>query len=202
MIVNDNYRFLFVHIQKTGGTSITEFLFTINGSRLEGYHHGMYSQPITRYEQYFKFCVVRNPWARLVSWYEMMRRKKVHNDFSAYLLKHANHFSDFLSQTETIFEKNEKEWDGVNPYPKSIAFNQVDYISDGSGRILVDHICRFERLKQEFQEICERFGITSELLHVNRNPNSMDYRSYYSPRNADLVKVMYKKDIETFGYRF
>jgi len=202
MIVNDNYRFSFVHIQKTGGTSITDFLFTINGTRLEGYHHGMYSHPLPSYEKYFKFCVVRNPWARLVSWYEMMRRKKVHNDFSAYLLTRANHFSDFLSQTEIIFEKNEKEWDGVNPYPKSIAFNQVDYISDGSGRILVDHICRFERLGQEFREICQRFGITSELLHVNRNPNPMDYRSYYTPRNADLVKVMYRKDIETFGYRF
>lgn len=87
MIFNASRGYLFVHIQKTAGTSITQALAGQPGSAFVSPPHLRLRDvrfPFRR--RPFTFAVVRNPWERLVSWYAMMQRKGEHNDFSRYLL--------------------------------------------------------------------------------------------------------------------
>jgi hypothetical protein len=86
MIYNPRLNLLFVHIQKTAGTSITQLLLAESGSRHVYPPHLRVDDVRLPRRRPRIVAVVRNPWERQVSWYRMMARKAVHNDFSAYLL--------------------------------------------------------------------------------------------------------------------
>lgn len=202
MIVNHKHRFLFVHIQKTAGTSVTQALTKIEGSQRIGYDHSMIdSIEIDAYRDYFVFCFVRNPFDRLVSWWNMMLQKGKHNDFSRYLLSRASNFSEFLECTDIIYEGNPEERVSDRSYPKSIAFNQLDYISDSDGSLVVNFIGRFENLEPDFARICDTIGIALDLPHANAY-DRRHYREYYASDDVLKVRAMYRRDLDHFGYEF
>lgn len=201
MIINNEKLFFFVHIQKTAGTSISEVLFKIKNTKSLNYSHSFINSVNENdYNDYFKFCFVRNPFERLVSWYEMFINKGIHNDFSEYILKNSNNFSEFLDLTNIIYEKNISEYVS-QPYPKSISFNQLDYISN-NGKILVDFIGRFETINSDFDFIMNKIGITDYNLPYLNKFNCGNYRRYYSDKDIEKVYNLYKKDIDFFDYKF
>lgn len=202
MIINHKHRFLFVHIQKTAGTSVTEALNQLEGSQQLGYHHSMIDTiENAAYEGYFVFCFIRNPFDRLVSWWNMMMHKGIHNDFSRYLLSRSNSFSEFLDCTEIIDEQNPLERWMDQPYPKSIAYNQLDYITGENGIMAVNFIGRFESLKGDFRKMSEAIGVKLELPYSNAFDRD-HYREYYGAADVEKVKQMYKRDLDYFGYDF
>lgn len=178
-------------------------------------------------EKPFIFCVVRNPWTRLISWYEMMVRKGGHNDFSTYLLSRdsqdaeAPPFSDFIRRTSTIHETyiNEHARREANStasftwktryYVKSLAFNQIDYLTDNNGHFCCDRILRFENIENDFSALWRDLGLDSDLKQdaslplLNSNPKKINVHSYYK-NEADIqwVEALYSKDIQKFGYSF
>lgn len=203
MIINNKYNFLFIHIQKTAGTSVTNSLNKIEETKQLYYPHSMINiLNVRNYQNYFKFCFVRNPFDRLLSWYNMIINKGVHNDWSDYLLKNSDNFSEFLNLTEIIIEKNPLESMYEIEYPKSISFNQLDYISDNNGNILVDFIGRFEIINEDYNKIMEKINVKDlPLPHLNKFDHK-DYRNYYTDKDVEKVYEMYKRDIEYFGYEF
>jgi hypothetical protein len=203
MILNKKYNFLYVHIQKTAGTSISYRLFELDNTVLLNYGHSFIdSVDYSTYNKFYKFCFVRNPFDRLVSWYNMMLHKGVGNDFSKYLLTNSKNFSEFINLTKIIYETNKLEWDGKNPYPKSIGFNQLDYVSDNKGNVLVDFIGRFENLNEDYDKIIEKIGVKNlPLPHLNKFEYK-DYRTYYTDKDIEKVYKIYEKDIKYFGYEF
>ena len=202
MIINHQHRFLFVHIQKTAGTSVTEALGRVEGSQRLGYDHSMLSSvDAAVYEGYYVFCFVRNPFDRLVSWWNMMLHKGVHNDFSRYLLSGSSGFSAFLDRIEVIYEANPLERDANHPYPKSIAFNQLDYVTGIDGHLAADFIGRFEYLETDFRRLSEEIGVHLALPHTNAFARR-HYREYYTPVDVEKVRKLYKRDLDHFGYDF
>ena len=85
MMVSHEKRVLFVHVQKTGGSTIDRMLEEaipdvayLQG--LRGGRHARLGPALKAYPElsdYFIFGFVRNPWARMYSWYSMMRRAEV-----------------------------------------------------------------------------------------------------------------------------
>ncbi len=82
MLASDSRRFLFIHVQKTGGTTIEHVLKkAVPDVRRPAHcpkHAGLRivlrnSPDVARY---WTFGFVRNPWARFVSWWEMIQRVK------------------------------------------------------------------------------------------------------------------------------
>ncbi len=203
MIINHKYKFIFVHIQKTAGSSIANVLSNIDGTKRILYPHSFINSiDFEKYNEYFKFCFVRNPWNRLFSWYKMMLKKGVHNYFSDYLLNNSSNFSEFLDLTDIIYEKSNLEWNGIHPYPKSISFNQLDYITDVNGNLLVNFIGRFESLEEDYNKIMEKIGIPNlPLPHINKSTNG-EYKYFYTDSDIEKVYNMYKRDIDYFGYKF
>ncbi len=224
MVYNETYHFLFVHIQKTAGTSITQALVGLAGSqfiapphlRLRDIRLKSASRPLI-------FTVVRNPWERMVSWYEMMLRKGMHNDFSRHLLRGAGpgnervDFSTYIRRTDVIRESDVSELASTllgresesiiigNHYLKSLGFNQLDYISDAEGRVCCDRVLRFERLEEDWKELCGVLKLPGalELPRENANPTPKPWRdSYTGAADRDWVAHLYARDIAHFGYRF
>lgn len=204
MIVNYRKKFLFIHIQKTAGTSIRENLLQEKGTKYLHYPHTMLKDArLTRRQQrLFKFAFVRNPWDRLYSWYSMIVNIGPEKTFYNYVLDNCNDFSGFLELTDVILDDPVEVFKTKIPNVKSIAFNQLDYLTDNAGNVAVDFIGRFENLEEDYDFLCDKLEIKKlPLQHLNQSTRK-DYREAYTAADADKVYKMYQRDIEYFGYEF
>ena len=212
MLISQQKKILFVHIQKTGGVSITSLLKSeiADLQPFMGMHdHAAWAKPyLDDWADYYKFAFVRNPWARLVSWYAMMsrnqaqfpwhkrltmrnrRRSRMHN----YVEQNSNSFEEFIYNCTDVIEDRDGK--------KSFAYNQADYIADSSGKLLVDFVGRNERFAQDAEKICQTLGLESvSVPHHNKSPHK-HYSQYYSDSTRDVVAQRFAKDIEMFDYHF
>jgi hypothetical protein len=197
MVISGGTRSIFVHIQKTGGVSIEAMLRRadrgIGSSLHEGRRH-LFARdirplvPSEQWDGYFKFAFVRNPWDRLVSWYHMCAQSTAPNAFARHVQQHAPTFDDFVMRTTTgIAERT--------------TWNQLDYVTDEEGSVIVDFIGRYERLPEDSRQVGERLGIAIDLPHTNRSTHA-HYRDYYTDATRDIVARRFARDILHFGYEF
>jgi hypothetical protein len=217
MLLSLKYNFLFVHIAKTGGTSVRAALQRLRWqdpwyypmwlcsrlSHLSGHRIGskfprhakivaaQEMLPAELFEGLFKFAVVRNPWDLQVSSWHHLRRERPH------LVEHCNDFDYFL------------RWklDPDRSYQFHIDTSiqlQTDYLVDLHGKVLTDFIGRYENLNEDFAEICRKIQVDTLALPHKRKATDRksDYRSYYSDDLAELVRQHFLKDIETLEYNF
>jgi hypothetical protein len=211
MLISHNYKFIFVHVPKTAGTSITAALqpysdkpeqsmynqiLSIIGINVNWYGPVKYRRgrkhitaaqirkmlPDSVFIEYFKFAFVRNPWALLVSYYHFILSDK----------NHKRH-------------KKVSKMDGFNEYLlyeiKRNKFNQSKFLLDKNQNTIVDYVGKFEELTKDFDDICSKIGILSSIPHHKKSSHS-DYRSYYDDNTAQLVADHWSEDILNFGYSF
>lgn len=181
MLLSLRYNFLFVHIAKTGGTSIRATLGRYRRldpyylpqficsriSHLTGHRLGCKFPrhakivaakemlPRELFESLFKFAFVRNPWDLQVSSFHHIRRERPH------LVAGHEDFEEFLR-----YKLNPNR-----PYQFHIDTSierQSDYLVDLHGKVLVDFIGRYENIEADFREACRRIGITPPLLAHRR----------------------------------
>ena len=102
-----------------------------------------------------------------------------------------------------------KNWIGLT-YGKqdSFYFNnpkmfrpQSDWITDQDGNPLVDFICRFENLNDDFDEVCRKIGKTVKLPHVRATERG-HYKEYHDQETIDIIANWYRKDIDKFRYSY
>lgn len=202
-MISHPHKVIFVHIQKTGGESVTQSFGA--PKNLPDKHRTAIelreSAGLEIWNSYFKFSIIRNPWERLVSWWSMIegRRERYEagahlNGFQAYVLSNARTFEEFLENCdEEIEDSDGSKW---------IFRNQFDYVCDSDGHILVDFIARFETIHRDFETISQRASFRPfDLPHANKS-NHKHYSSYYTPELVSLVAGRFEKDIQQFGYEF
>lgn len=217
MLLSHRYNFLFVHIAKTGGTSVRAALAPLRWrdpmyypawichrlSHLTGHriaaklprHARIVAAqemlPNEYFDGLFKFALVRNPWDLQVSSWHHLRRERPH------LVEGLKDFEAFLRY------KLDPERSYQYHIDTSIQL-QRDYLVDLHGNLLTDFVGRYENLEQDFATICERIGIPERPLPHRRKATDRkaDWRSYYSDGTAELVARSFAPDIETFGYSF
>jgi len=81
MIINDDHNFIFVHVYRTGGSSMDK---GFPGVRERDTHRKLETVP--RWKDYFSFGFVRNPWDRTVSSYMYAKaRNKISGTFEQYV---------------------------------------------------------------------------------------------------------------------
>lgn len=199
MLISEKFNFVFVHIQKNAGESISEILrqsvsdvkpllnkhdFARKGKQELGY---------AKWDKYYKFAFVRNPWDRLVSWYSMIVNNGPRNKLWKYVLENSSNFGEFIQNcTQTIYD-----YDGE----KNCFYNQLDYISDESGSLIVDFVGRYETLEEDFQKVCTTLNIPrARLPHIKHKSKHKHYSEYYTPETRAIVAERYQRDIEFFGY--
>ncbi len=82
MVINDEYNFIFVHVYRTGGSSMDR---AFPGNRITGDTHRKL-ETVPRWKDYFSFGFVRNPWDRTVSSYMYAKAKgKISGTFEDYV---------------------------------------------------------------------------------------------------------------------
>ena len=179
--------FVFIHINKTGGSSIEKALKLPfeHKTALETIDHLGWE----RWNKRFSFTVIRNPFDKVLSHYTY----RVETNQTE-LGNRTISFRDWVrltygEQDATYYDK-----------PKFF-MPQHDWISDESGNILVDKIYRFESLNDDFRRICENLGRTATLPHVKASKRG-DYRDYYDTDTIDIISDWFKKDLDCFNYSY
>ncbi len=135
------------------------------------------------------FSVVRNPWDRHYALYRYRRHMgEINLGFPEYL---------------ELF-RNTQDHHPASPYRYHGHHYQCwDYLHDGAGNLLVDHIIKFESRDQDLRTLSYDLELGDlSRLHLNRLPDHTSYREVYSQDSIDLVAQISRDDIARFGYRF
>ena len=190
----DQHRALFIHVPKSAGRSIVRGLFDVRS--VEHAPADWYQQlDPEKFNSYFKFTFVRNPWDRAVSAYTYLQQggsaaSEEDRAWSAFGSEFSS-FDDFASHWLT--PENARRYALFTP--------QVDFLKDRFGRIDMDFIGRFENLAEDFAVVADKLGINASLPHINSS-REQQYETYYSQASRERVAETYAEDIELLAYRF
>ena len=206
MFICDSRRLLFVHVQKTGGGSVVRLLVdAFPDGRVHGgpRQHETLSKVLRREPDlagYWSFGFVRNPWARMVSWWSFI------SDYQARAAAGSSGASAWLGKTsfrqsiaampdfDTFIAKAPAEW-AVFRRP------QVRWLTSRTRR--VDFVGRTETLSADIRAVFARFDmrLPDELPRTHASSHT-DYRDYYTDATRARVGEIFASDIATFGYEF
>ena len=203
----DQYQCIFVRIPKTASRSISRALF----GNLSGGHTSMKRYQIIfskeEFDCYFKFTFVRNPWSRIFSAYNFLKKGGVNEAdrrWAAANLASYRNFDDFIKRwlkISSIEQYNHlRSHIHLRPQYEFLCFPYKHQLS-------VDFLGFFENVQDDFEYIKNKLSLDANLAlsHENKtapDDKQLDYRDFYTNETRDIVAEVYKKDIELLGYNF
>lgn len=217
MIIDECNRFIFFALPKTGTTSLEVAMANIGkhetarkpfrneffvGDRALRIRPGCRRHMKPRelrilhpgiFASCHKVAFVRNPWDRLISIYFFTTEKRYG-------------FPPMEKLSKRAIRAAVRDYrDGIGARKvggKRVGGYQIDWLSGGEGKILVDRVCRFEKIEEEYVSLMKLTGYVSRRLPRVNNTTHRNYRSYYTSETRALVRRLLAVDIEAFGYCF
>lgn len=196
MIFSEKMKTIFVHIPKTGGTSIQSALLSIDDLPKD-------LKVRTKHETLEQFCgrtnidvsgytilaVTRHPCERFTSFFHYLVKFKASGGKDIVKLGTADQLVKSLQAKDAALMRTHS----IKP--------QTDFLTF-KGKMpdsLRFDILRFENLEDEFNAFQKRLGLNARLpkLNVSRKHN---YKSELSDDSLAFLREFYREDFETFGY--
>ena len=172
-MISHKYKTIFIHINRTGGSSI-ETVFNKELSNHERPNKIIKKIGLKKWNSYFKFTFVRNPWDRIVSIYHHRKQNR-----------------------KIINQKFQKWIYSIDEFP---TINQIWWIKH-DGKIDMDFIGKFENLEIDFKKVCRKIKAKFNLPHTNASKH-IHYSSYYDLDSKKFVAKVCEEEIELFKYKF
>jgi hypothetical protein len=91
---NERYQSIFIHIPKNAGSSVKTSLFGVekeNHKELIRYE----AHNPKKYRRFFKFCIVRNPWDRMLSAFTFLKSGGLHATDKAWAKRYLSDVDSF-----------------------------------------------------------------------------------------------------------
>jgi hypothetical protein len=187
-------KIVFVHIGKTGGSSITASLLDLQGIKCNGgffptslkeeYKAGHAHAPELKsqlesqgesWDDYYKFTIVRDPYTRLKSHYTFFKYDKKMT-FCSYL---QDDHGQLTREVPCMY----------------------DYLHDEDGNILVDDVYHFEDgFENIYRALENRFNISLRRLHAKDNARNTR-KLQLDTEAIRLINDRYDVDFKTFDYQ-
>ncbi len=181
--------FIFVHINKTAGTSIVKIIG-------KPFRKHLTAKEIIdvigqqKWDGAYKFAIVRNPWDKVVSQY----KHNIKNNVTRMAEKRIS-FEDWVACTYGSHQGYYYD------YRPQMFLPQVEWLRDFEGKIEIDEIVRFENLGEGMNRVFDRLGIQQELPHVNTTPKTI-YQDFFTDESRRTISECFHEDIDLFGYTF
>ncbi len=200
---------LFVHVQKTAGSTVDQMLQQVFPDAeklpgLNGRHVGL-QQILNQHPHvagYWIFGFVRNPWARMYSWYAMIERigealergEERPKEQVANIALWRTVLENYSSFEEFIMK-------GTRDVPE-LRKPQVTYLRSKTRH--ADFVGRQETFDRDIRAVFTRLGRewTEEIPKYNANKTQTAYREVYSTAMRDQVADVFARDVDRFGYTF
>ena len=185
LLINRSKKWGFIHIPKTGGTSITSVLQNVKGTEYVTKAHNHIGK-FENIKDYDIMCFVRNPYTRFASAYYHQTRKDGWISINKFIEN--IDLNDYLYFPQSYFTNNGSSED------KKVTF-----------------IGRYENFINDFNLIMKKIGKTGHSIpHYNRNsiydkhPN-LNHHDFYKHIYNDTdvknwVEKRYSNDFKIFNY--
>jgi len=210
MIIDDRLKLVFIHIPKTGGTSIHQWLLQQNSgaTALWGFDksrgidmaHLTLKQAIDTIPAFpighFKISVVRNPYDRLYSAY-LQPYRQLHPGIT---------FDRFLDSFVRRVSSD-------NPDPQLVHLWPMHRFVTMNGSNGADFILRMEHWERDVSFLRKLFDLRGSPPHLNAGKRIVNgtktktkiteapaYLKYYNDRQIKMVNDIYNADFEWFSY--
>lgn len=175
MNISHKYKTCYIHIPKTGGSTMEYILFERD---LSSEHCAI--DHYKKYYHYFIFSIVRNPYTRIISVYN-------------YYIQGGNQ-----SRTDKkLINKN------ISLYNFLIKYNKIGHLRTQFSFLKnsdnINYIAKFENYGDEIKKICEILKIG-----INEIPNKRvtKYNNIIiTPEFINLVNKMYRDDFVNYDYK-
>lgn len=221
MRISHQHRFVFFASPKTGSRSVRKLLDAyseIHGKPADEvtedfpfYNHmrpvelrDVFASRGWDFDDYFKFVMVRNPWSRLVSLYEMFAFRE--GGQLSRLRRRSTRHQGFRAWVRTLDPGGGSE---ARPGQKESvirvgALSYIGFAGDEDGRLLVDEVIKLEEIESELPPLLERLGVPlpGRVPRTGRGRYRGRHRAYYDDETREWVRTLYEEDIERFGYAF
>lgn len=214
MILSRGRSYVFIHIPKTGGTSLALALEgramaddemlgdtpkakrrrqRLKGMQTRGrlWKHstladieGLASREALR--GMFTFTLVRNPYDRVVSYYHWLKAQRF--DHPVVPLAQALTFSAFVSHPQVMASLR------ANPYSS--------YMRQSDGQEHCSLYIRLEHFQTDAQPLFDHLGFAFELPRSNASARQGDWKKYYDEPAFDAISTACSADIGQFEYSF
>lgn len=171
-----NSPLFFIHIPKNAGTTIN-YLGLKNGYRWtyrsENMSCSAWHIPPDKNLDRPSFCVVRNPYDRIISQYSYSRSKKELNDYIR---------------------------DKLTKYIKNRHIDDCHFIPQHKYTKYITHVLKYENLEKEFNSLMEEYDINIT-LNEKKNVTVHKYKiEDISRESLDLINSVYRKDFLKLSY--
>jgi len=204
-MISHTKKFIFIHIPKTGGSSIEyalkneiteKIIFDGKNTKVFGelnnpirnsfnsLKHGTATELKRQYKDnfnsYYKFSVIRNPWDRLLSLYQWVN--KCEYDKSKFLK-----FLPQKIQNNNIDSTNKRSFWSLNKY-----------LCDENDRLIVDYLISFDDIENGFYEINKKLNMNYKLDKINKSNLKLLYKDVMDDEVKKIIENYYKKEIDKF----
>lgn len=186
-----NHKTVFVHISKAGGTSVTEWLKKNFDAKKIGPKHCRIDRIKNKNVDFdFHFTVVRNPFARVHSWYW-------YHVQGGHFEKIPDKWPHWKEAAQKGFVRWLEESSREGSTKSSIWWTQKSFIDTDRDY----DACRLENINEEFARIQTRLNCF-EPLPVSNTSNHEHYRKDYTSETRKIIEEHFQEDFEYFGYDF
>ena len=171
----------FFHMPKNAGSSIEKWLETNLDADvyLEDLRHASPKSLEPLFPSFgWRFCCVRNPWDRTVSWYNFFKGQG----------KISLTFDDYMT---ACFNPKQNSAKYLKPINKQMRFvNSVDYV------------IRYENLIEDFKVVQEKTNCFEPIGHHNSSKRTKYVDYYNKDFHINIIGEYFSEEIEEFGYKF
>ncbi|EAH6868293.1 alpha-2,3-sialyltransferase [Campylobacter lari] len=193
---HDKYKCVFIHVPKVAGSSIERVIYQTDRWLVGHVKASDYVKlDRNKFESYFSFGFVRNPYDRMVSAYHYLRSgggNLVDETWAKENIYKYNSFEEFVLNLQNNDERIKiLSWMHFVP--------QYKYLCDNDKNILVSFIGKFEKLDEDFKKILNILNRKDSLVHVNKSKHYA-YKDYYNYETYKIIREIYKNDFEIFDY--
>ncbi len=217
-ILIDEYKTIFSVFSKNACTSMKAHLVKtldlpqsiiypedVHGPGVYDYPTVIDEELVSTYKSYLRFCIIRNPWSRLLSCYKnKVRGPEVNNHIykngvNANFAKISNEFKGGMSFADFV--------ELVCTIPDSIADRHFrsqlyDMVTE-TGELRINYIAKLENLNQHLDEIHQLTGMPfDDFPRLNKTSKKQAYTDFYTPDLIEKVSERFKGDIELFDYQY
>lgn len=190
--------FLFIHIPKTGGTSVYSAMGPHSWDHLPPpfteRHEPLFSlENRNKLSDFYKFCVCRDPYTRTYSMYKHLLR---YMDLSTF---HEDPLS-FTQFLHSIRYNQHQKFAKYNPYHRKTTtpftfLPQSFYVFDSACKMNIDRVFKFEKLN----ELEDELGFKLGKLNSGNYP-AEELEKALTAENISLINHIYKEDFAIFEY--
>ncbi|WP_435577586.1 sulfotransferase family 2 domain-containing protein [Gilvibacter sp.] len=179
---------VFIHINKTAGSSIAQSLGITAG------HYTLHELELA-YQQRFKkllplevpvYTVIRNPFDKVVSQYSY-RKQTDQNNLATKPLSFRDWVEAVYDRKDPAYRDRELMFIPQTEWLRSERLKQVKYI-------------HFEQLHEQVQPLLKKYG--KQDLAWKKRSDHAPYRTYYDQHTQAIIEREFASDLKTFNYEF